>query len=206
MERPPFDVRQAEDNIRRFEANTGYELIVAAVPVSDPYPGAAWRGGLLLGTLAAGLWLHFYELDPRSLEVLLVGVCSVMATGLLRVFGLHRFFLWFREADRETEEKAAELFSRFQSKDLGHQASILLFFSLAERRIHLLVEQELAQKVPQADLDEIVLALHTPFRKGDFGAGIAASVDVLERKILDKTGKRPLPAPNQVENRVFWLP
>ncbi len=203
--RPPFDVAQAEENIRAFESSTGYELIVAAVPTSDPYPGAAWRGGLLLGTLLAGLWLHFYELNPRAWEALVVAGCVAAATYLLRLTGFHHAFLWQAEADRESAEKAATLFSRFQGGGMGHQASILLFFSLGDHRIHLLVDRELAQKLPQADLDEIVEALGTPFRRRDYGAGIALSVDLLERKILNKVGKRPESAPDQVANRVFWL-
>lgn len=201
----PFDVTGIEKNIQKFEETTGYELIVAAAQSSDPYPGAAWRGGVLIGLLIAGLVFHHYEIHPRSFEILATGVLIVAAVWGLRLSGLYRYFVMRGEAERETTEKAAEMFSHFQSQNLGHQASILMFFSLNEHKIHLLVDSELKDKLPQQDLNEIVALMAVHFKQGNYSTGLEASVATLEQKVLAKAGKRTSQAENHVANKVFWF-
>lgn len=201
----PFETKEIESQIQNFETATGHELIVVGTSASDPYPGAVWRGGLLLGLLISGVALHFYELSPRSLEVLVVGVLVVAMATILRLTNLHRYFVLPAEAHRETSEKALELFSGFQSKNLGHEAAVLLFFSMQEHKIHLLVDSDLNAKLSQADLDGIVELLQKEFHKRHFSEGISRSVSVLQGKILEKVGKRQQSAENHVPNKVFWI-
>lgn len=201
----PFDVSGIETKIKNFEANTGYELIVTGTMSSDPYPGAAYRGGLLAGLLVAGLGFHFFEVHPHSLEILITGAAIALMITLLRVSGMYRYFVTPAEAMRETSEKAAELFSHFQSQNLGHQASVLLFFSMQERKIHLLVDSELKAKLSQEDLNEAVALMGQHFKAKNYAAGVAESVTTLEQKILAKVGKRAMQAENHVANKVFWF-
>lgn len=200
-----FDVTSVDQKIQQFEENTGYELIVAGTSSSDPYPGAYWRGGVLLGLLLSGVIFHFYEIHPHSLEILITGVTILAAVAGLCVSQLHRYFVVPAEAQRETSEKAAELFSHFQSQNLGHQASILLFFSLQEHKIHLLVDSELKVKLSQEDLNETVRLMIPHFKQRNYVQGISASVATLEEKVLTKAGKRQAKAEDHVANKVFWF-
>jgi uncharacterized membrane protein len=201
----PFETTQIEARIRAFEENTGHELIVAAAPSSDPYPGAAWRGGLLLGLMAAGVALYYWELHPRSLEVLLVGAMALVMVALLRATSLHHFFVLASEADRETLEKSVQLFHGFRQEELGHQAALLLYFSMWERKLHLLVDGELKGKLSQEDLDGVVASIQSDFHKKDFAGGLTRGVTQLEELVLIKVGKRPQSAGNHVPDKVFWL-
>lgn len=201
----PFNVVSIEKKIQSFEDETGFELIVAATDVSDPYPGAAWRGGVLLGLLVAGVVFHFYEIEPRSMEIVLCGAFILLMTWVLRTSGLLKYFVLPSEAERETGEKAAEAFSHFQSEKLGHQASILMFFSMTERKIHLLVDSELKEKLSQQDLDETVMLMSSHFKEKKYADGVEASVTTLQQKILTKVGKRSACTGNHVPNKVFWI-
>ena len=201
----PFDVSSIDQKIQQFEETTGYELIVVGSDASDPYPGAAWRGGVLLGLLVAGVIFHFYEIHPHSLEILITGIIVGAFVWGLRASCLHRYFVTPSEAHRETSEKAAELFSRFQSQNLGHQASILLFFSMQEHKIHLLVDSELKDKLPQADLDETVALMAGHFKQKNYEVGVGESVTTLQTKVLAKAGKRISRAADHVANKVFWF-
>lgn len=205
MSQAPFTSAPVAAKIKKFEERTGYELVVAACHASDPYPGALWRGSVLVGLVLAALGLHFYDLHPRSLEILLVGACILLMVVLLRALDLHRFFVLPSEAERETAEKASALFSQFQSTSLGHQASILLFFSLNEHKMHLLIDRDLNGKLATEDLHEILALLRVHFKKGDFQAGLENAIGVLEEKVLAKAGKNPHPPTLSVEDRIFWL-
>lgn len=201
----PFTSAAVAEKIKKFEERTGYELVVAACHASDPYPGALWRGGVLIGLVLSALVLHFYNFHPRSLEILLVGAFILLVVTILRVLDLHRFFVLPSEAERETAEKASALFSQFQSSSLGHQAAILLFFSLNEHKMHLLIDRDLNSKLQAEDLHEILALLRTHFKKGDFQVGLENAIAVLEERVLAKAGKNPQPPTLSVENRIFWL-
>ncbi len=135
-----FTSPQVVEKIQQFEKNTGYELVVVAAHASDPYPGALWRSSIINTLLIAAIIFQFYTFSPRLIEILIIAGLLVAFYGFFRLTGLHRFFILPSEAERETREKAESLFSRFQSSSLGHEASILLFFSLSEHKMHLLID------------------------------------------------------------------
>lgn len=199
----PFDVQQIEKRIGSFEANTGLELIVVATRTSDPYPGAYWRGGLLIGTLLAFVLFHYYEFHPHTWEIATTALLIALSAHILRLTQFHRFFITLPEGARESSEKAAQAFSHFQSQSKGHDASILVFFSMFERKIHLLVGRELKDKLSQEDLDQTVQLMTTHFKQGKYAQGIEASIASLEERVLSKVGKRPV-GENKIENKVFW--
>ena len=191
--------------ISEFERQTGFELVIAAGESSDPYPGAVWRSGVLLGLAIASLILHFWAFEPRSLEVLLVGVCIGLAVFFMRVTKLSQHFVLPREAERETAEKAGEMFSHFQTGALGHQAAVLLFVSLNEHKMHLLLDRDLKEKMPDEDLHETLALLRLYFKKGDFQQGLEKAIDLLQQKILAKAGRNPAPPELSVPDRIFWF-
>ncbi|MBY0516832.1 MAG: TPM domain-containing protein [Bacteriovoracaceae bacterium] len=191
--------------ISNFENTTGYELVVAVCTKSDPYPGAIWRGAVLFGLLCSILFLHFYDFSPKTLEVLVVGLFILVSVYVVKWTKLFHFFITSQESSRETREKAAELFSKFQSNRIGHQASLLLFFSLVERKMHLLVDKDLNEKLSPEDLQETITLLRMHFKQGNFQDGLKKSIEILEKKILQKAGKNPNPCQFEVPDRIFWL-
>lgn len=198
----PFDSIEVNQRISAFEKNTGYELIVAAAKSSDPYPGAAWRGSLLLSLLVSALILHFWSFEPRSLEILLVGLVTLIFVMLLRRFNLHYYFALASEMERETLQEAQATYSHFQSDSLGHHASVLVYLSLKEHKIHLLTAREL--QLSDEDLDLAIIKMSQKFKEGSFADGLVEAIGALETKILNKVGKNPHPIHLSIEDRVFW--
>lgn len=198
----PFESAEVNSRISLFEEKTGYELIVAAARSSDPYPGAAWRGALILGLLVSALILHFWNLEPRSLEVLLVGALVLIFVYLLRLTRLHFYFALPSEMERETLQEAQATFSHFQSDSLGHHASILVYLSLREHKIHLLTAREL--KLADEVLESAILKMSQKFKQGSFSDGLVDAIEVLETKILESVGKNQNPVKLNVADRVYW--
>jgi len=198
----PFDQPIVNQRISQFENNTGYELIVAAARSSDPYPGAAWRGATLLSLLISAIILHFWSFEPRSLEILLVGIIVLILVYLLRFLKLHYYFALPSEMERETLQEAQATFSHFQSESHGHHASILFYLSLRERKIHLLTSNDL--KLDESTLKEAVSTMSHHFKKGSYADGLVGAVDLLEKKVLQSVGKNQNENQFKVADRVFW--
>ncbi len=198
----PFESNEINQRISQFEINTGYELIIAAARSSDPYPGAAWRGALLISLLVSAIILHFWNLEPRSLEVLLVGVVTVSFVFFLRLLKLHYYFALPSEMERETLQEAQASFSHFQSGSLGHHASILVYLSLREHKIHLLTARDL--KLDDSVLESAIIKMSQKFKQGSYSQGLADAIDVLEKKILESVGKNAKPVTLNLADRVYW--
>lgn len=202
----PFENRpDLEASIRRFEERTGLELIVAATPVSDPYPGASWRAGAVLGTLAALALIPFTPWESYVAHVLLTAALIGLAAQGLAGSRLHHLFLLPSEVERETSEKAAQIFSQFQRQDQIHRASLLVFLSLAEHRFHILVDGALTELVPQRELESLVTLFSAEFKQAHFCEGLTAGIAKLEAHLLRHIGKQADRGEATVADHVFWI-
>jgi uncharacterized membrane protein len=198
----PFDAKIVEEKIAEFERETGYELIVAATKSSDPYPGAAWRGATLLALIFSSLILHFWELTPRTLEVVLIGALILLLVYILRKANLHYIFALPSEFERETLQEAQATFTQFHSKELGHEASVLFYISLKEHKIHLVTSSDL--KLDPRNLEEAILKMSHEFKQKCYPEGLVQAIEILKNKILVNLGKNSKTIITSVEDRVFW--
>lgn len=205
MENPFANRPELEASIRRFEERTGLELIVVATPVSDPYPGASWRAGAVLGTLVTLALIPFTPWESYAAHVFVTAALIGLAAWGLARSRLHHLFLLPSEVERETSEKAAQLFSQFQRQDQVHRASLLVFLSLAEHRFHILVDSTLTELVSQRELESLVTLFSAEFKEAHFCEGLTAGIDKLEAHLLNRIGKQAGTGTTAVADHVFWF-
>jgi len=195
-----------EQKIALYEKETGAELVICIAKSSDPYPAAVLRFSIL-ATLAISALLTFYF--TFSHELILVGsqlILFFLLTFIGRSNHIKRFFLSKLETDREVGEKAMELFYSRGLYQTKYKVGILLFISIQEKMIRLLVDKKLQEKISQDDLDYIVNILGKEFKTGHYFNGLNQTLNILEEKILHFFPEKvqPQDSENEIANKILW--
>ncbi len=160
------------------EQTTSGEIVVTVVPESDPYPRAELFAALavaipaaLLITLASGSESLFRFL-PVAVVATVVGVGIVRRLPLLK-----RPFVspWIRNA--EVRQRAVQAFFDHRLYQTRDATGVLLFLSLLERRVELLADRGIDERVPAGSWDGIVAQLTAALRRGAVVDGTVAAVE-----------------------------
>ena len=200
------EVKTVEARIRQFEENTGCELLLIVAEQSDEYPAAPFRFGLIGAFLFTLVFSHYFEFAHAELWPLAYLMSALVFTWIGRFSPVKRLALADVEILRESREKAVELFHTLGSSKVTHQVTAMIMVSLLERQIHVLVDRALSEKLPQAELDELVLTMQKNFKAGDMTRGFIESIALLEGKILrDFGGKVGDKHPGELQDTIIFL-
>ena len=98
-------------------------------------------------------------------------------TGELRVCveaGLPLSYLW---RDATARERAIAMFGKLRVWDTEHNNGVLLYLLLAERRIEIVADRGITQRVPEGTWQDISNAMGAAFKRGDYAGGLLDAVD-----------------------------
>lgn len=200
------DLQVVQDRLRAFEKKTGCELLLIVAKAADEYPGASWRFGVIAATLTSVIFGYFFEFQHQlswPLFFIVLTMCFVFV-GNYQFF--KRFALNSQEVDRETQEKAIELFHTLGSSKVSHKQTALILASVLEKRIVVLVDEKLKTELSQDELDHLVTIMQPHFKKGDMARGFISSIEALEEKILkDFRGQVSDAGPDELKNEIIFL-
>jgi uncharacterized membrane protein len=200
------DIKLVEDRIQSFEEKTGCELLLVVASSSDPYPGAAWRFGIIAGFIVSLLFSHFFHFHVEYLWPISYLTITLLMAWIGHFDWAKRFTLSDKEVARETAEKAIELFHRLGTSVVSHKVTAMIMVSVLEKQIHVLIDEKLKTEISQLELDELITIMKPHFRNGDMGAGFVQSITSLEEKILkDFNGRVSDVNPSQLKNTIHFL-
>jgi hypothetical protein len=81
--------------------------------------------------------------------------------------------LWDRVTPRERGDR---LFSDLRMWDTQNNNGVLIYVLLADRDVEILVDRGLAERVPQAQWEEVCREIESHYRAGRFGQGSVAGI------------------------------
>lgn len=199
------EILNIESNIKKFETTTGTELLVVIAKQSDPYPAASLRFGFISSFLSNLILSYYFELAHQTLW-------PILFLGSFLFFSWIGHFSWAKkmalstiEIKRECKEKAIEYFHSLGTQKVNHQATVMLMISILEKRIELLVDEKVKEKISQNDLEELITLMTGYFKNQNFSAGILTSIQVLENRIIDKfSGKVMDTNPDYLTNTIHF--
>lgn len=195
--------KNIENSISKFEKNTSCELIVVIAKKSDPYNQAAWRGAFLISTILSSGIIFSGLIHDLFWFYLIHIVQFIILLEILPLMNADRYFCHRKEINRETEEKAQEAFLRFHQKH-NLQRSVLFFLSLWERKIQILVGEELKYKLSENELEKTIQTLIPEFKKSEFPSGIIKGIQFLEEKIIEKAPSKTT-FESSVDNHIHFI-
>jgi putative membrane protein len=184
-----FEAIQAA--VREAEGRTSGEIVPYVVERSDVYENALWKGaalGALLGPMAALAlyrWGNVWGVSP-SLWMALPAPLGGAAGYLLAL--LHPVRRWLAgepRLDARARRRAAVAFLDQEVFGTRHRTGILLFVSLFERRVVLLADSGIHQKVEEGAWEEITSRLAKGIRAARPAPALIAAIhacgELLER-------------------------
>jgi len=149
--------------VREAEGKTSGEIVPYVVDHSDHYEDAEWRASLLFAflafVLAAGIrrysdsWAPLVEVSLALVTLAAGGVGLLLARFLP---SWKRFFAGSSQLGRRVAQRAAEAFVSEEVFNTRDRTGILLFVSIFERRVLVLGDAGINEKVSQGDWHDVV--------------------------------------------------
>lgn len=148
--------------IAKAEKKSHSEIVPMIVEFSDDYPAAHFRGALLLSFLFS---LALY-LSPLSIinpiYFLLIQIPGLICGHLFaNIPFFARILVTKEEMKRETHQRALEAFYYHNVHKTQSRTGVLIFISLFERRIEIIGDLKISEKIDQKIWNEIILGFST---------------------------------------------
>ncbi len=200
------DIKLIESRIQEFEEKTGCELLLVVVKASDSYPGASWRFGVLSALVFSFIFSLYFEFHHAYWWPLFIfGIILLMLWSGNLPFA-KRLALQDEEVDVETKQKAIECFHQLGTSKVSHKVTAMIFISVLEKQIIVLVDEFLKSRLSQEELDDLVAIMKANFKGNQMAQGFNQSIESLEAKILkDFGGKVSKVNPAELSNQIHFL-
>ncbi len=171
--------------INEAEKKTKSEIVPMIVHHSDIYPAAHFRAAIIVSFIFS-LLLYYSPLTIiNPIYFLWIQLPGLYVGYLLgHVPAIKRLLVTKDEIDREVEQKAYEAFFHHNLHITTHHNGVLILISVMERKIKIITDVGINQKVEQKVWNEIVYAFTEKVKHENFIDGlkdtIAAVSNVLE--------------------------
>jgi len=188
-----------EEAVRRAESATSGEIVPYVVPRSSTYQLAVWRAGATGAALAAVFLLAFvwlyggwgYAWLLTSWGAISVMVAATAVSGALAAVArpVRRWFTGSAVVETAVHQRAMQAFLEEEVFATRDRTGILVFVSLAERRIEVIGDAGINAAVDSEDWSGIVRLLQDRIREGRLADGLVEAIgrcgDLLVRKGLE---------------------
>lgn len=194
----PDDERQIEAKIAEIEARSASEIVVAVLGRSAPYP-QVWLGLVL----AAGIPFAalVFLLHIPVLWTLLFALTLACLLYAARGTALTRLFIMRPDLDRAVRERAERLFVERGIDRTAHRTGVLLFVSEFERRVVILGDQTIHERLGDTGWQAHVEHIVTAIRRREAARGVVEVLDRLGNVLAELLPVEPGDR-NELPNRV----
>jgi putative membrane protein len=201
------DQAVVHDALRAAERRTVGEIVPVVVARSDAHPAAPWRAAIAttaLGSLLLAAWLPWHA--PHWLLLCQTGL-GLLGGLLARLLpDVARWFVGEARATEVAEEQAFQEFHRLDLPRTAGRTGVLVFVSLFERRVVVLADQGIADRVDAATVwgrakDAVLDGVRRGSLRDGLVAGIGIVGQVLERHAPFAAGDR-----NELPDRLIVDP
>ncbi len=190
-----FSAEQAtriQETADRLERRTGVEILTAVVGKCDAYPEIPWKAFALGSAVGALIFWICSFLQPGCIMtggvlppvVIVLGAGAALA--LLSVFwpAFGRLFLDGPRMETETKQYARSLFLERELFRTRDRTAVLLLVSLFERRVVLLPDRGVEDRLPPQTLQDIIARMGPLLRSGDRFRALQEGLSLLEEGLL----------------------
>lgn len=192
--------------ISAFEEKTHSELLIVVNSKSDPYPGASLRFGIACSLAITFLLSVFIDFQFNFLIPIITLTLFFLFNIIGRLNVILRLCVTEEEKVREVEEKALETFYLLGANRTEHRATSMIYFSLLERKVYVMVDKAINRKLEREDLKKIVEIVQEEFQQKNYYMGFETAIETLERLVLYYFPAKVLEEkPSEIPNQIHYL-
>ena len=192
--------------ISGFEERTHSELVIVVNNKSDPYPAASLRFGVACSLSLTFIATVFIEFEYSFMVPLLTLISFFIFSLIGRLHVFLRMSLTEEEKDREVSEKALETFYLQGVNRTDHRATSMIYFSLLEKKVMIMVDKAINRKLEREDLKKVIEIVHDEFQQKNYYEGLETAIETLERLILYYFPSKVLEEkPTEMANQITYL-
>ena len=171
------DKARVKEAVQRAESTTSGEIVPLIVHTSDSYPHADLVGAIVgqLLALIAGIWLlpfdYFY-------------VVMAMLTGFIAGYFITRYTPFIKRAilgkkvvQTEVYQRALQAFFELGLANTRDRTGILIMVSLLERRVQVLCDKGINEKVAEGTWDQVVALVLKGIKQGSLIDGLCLAIE-----------------------------
>nr|BDT28398.1 TPM domain-containing protein [Bacteriovorax sp. HI3] len=198
------DKEQIKKLITEAEKKSHSELVPMIVSTSDNYPAAHWRAAIIVSFLFS-LGLYFSPLAIiNPIYFLWIQVPGLfIGYWLGNIPAVTRLLITKEEIEFEVTQRAIEAFYEHNLHVTDKHNGVLIFISLLERKIKIITDVGVKEKVDQKIWDEITSEFIEKVKEGDFVLAlkntINAASDILENYFPKSEGAKK----NELKNDII---
>lgn len=199
------------------EKQTSGEIVPVIVQASATYSLVTWVAASLLGLLFPLAWLAYshvhahqtwqagaYELGADSmLAAQLLGM--VLGLLLTRIPSVKRWLVTRRAMQQAVSQKAKALFLEQGVANTIDRTGVLIVISMFERRVEILADAGIHQRVPEGFWNEEVKTLVSFIHRGQFTDGLCQIISDIGGKLTEQFPRRADDV-NELPNAAVELP
>ncbi len=198
--------KNVAEEVFKYESKTSGEIVPVIFKTSDLYPASHYRSGILLGIMGY-FFAYAFELNYTLPFFPLYCFVAFFTVGfLLAYIGIIKRLMTLKsEFDEEVRQKATELFFQLGTHSTINRNGVLIFITLIERRIIIMGDKGIHEKVGQEFWDKIIAEM-IPLLKSKqileaLKLGIGKVGDVLAHHFPRQTGDS-----NELKNELYTKP
>ena len=171
------------------EKRTKTQIVLAVIKRSDSYAELPWKA-FALGASIAGLSVFIFDLPFygwSSPMAAFIAVAATLAGGaafaLLAVFvpGFAKRFLSAHRAETEVRQYTESIFLARELFATGGRTGILLLVSLFERKVMLLPDRGLGNRLTGDAMRDIIASMMSFLRRNEVNRALEAGLEMLTR-------------------------
>jgi putative membrane protein len=182
------------------EARTIGQIVPVVVDRSDHYPEAPLRAALLGAAAAAGILYWFSDLGPSASLIVTAGT-ALLGVGLaLAVPGLRRRLIGGRLLDERVHHRALRAFMEHGVYRTSAETGVLLFASLFERRVVIIGDRAIHEKMGENGWRQAVAVLTAGLQRGEPEEGFLQAIGSVGEALAASFPRSATPGSNELSD------
>jgi putative membrane protein len=177
------DLDKIKNCVGEVEKKTSGEIVPAIIEKSDLYPGALWR--IAFATSLLLTYVLYFFIDDLHFSYYLIAEILFIPVGFFigKIPFVFRLAITDIELEEEVYQKALELFHSEKVSNTRDRTGILIMASRLERKIIILADSGINEKVTKEFWDEIVEKMSLKIKMGQYGEAFCEAINIAGEKL-----------------------